>query len=172
MQVELNYSIVSCTIFCLRPFMMAVSTNYGTAGNVSIAGSKNNSRNYPYGAASGKPRSRAAGESFTLRSITKSFGKEITLSSTSDKVHSEVNLNAGSGAGVRTLISSAPQRAASRRSKYHPGHDGRSSTGSDGSTKLIILKDIEYTVQHHQLGKINSEELGTKGYSAAARRYE
>ncbi|KAK2731831.1 hypothetical protein FQN57_003080 [Myotisia sp. PD_48] len=31
-QIHLNYSIIACTIFSLKPFTEAVSTNYGTAG--------------------------------------------------------------------------------------------------------------------------------------------
>ncbi|KAB8072948.1 hypothetical protein BDV29DRAFT_202039 [Aspergillus leporis] len=35
-QVELNYALVACSVFCLRPFMAAVSTNYGTAGDTNL----------------------------------------------------------------------------------------------------------------------------------------
>ncbi|PLB54841.1 hypothetical protein P170DRAFT_442837 [Aspergillus steynii IBT 23096] len=35
-QVELDYSLVACSVFCLRPFMAAVSTNYGTAGDGNL----------------------------------------------------------------------------------------------------------------------------------------
>ncbi|CAG8910219.1 unnamed protein product [Penicillium egyptiacum] len=39
MQVELHYALVACSVFCLRPFMAAVSTNYGTAGDSTLESS-------------------------------------------------------------------------------------------------------------------------------------
>ncbi|EFR03766.1 hypothetical protein MGYG_06765 [Nannizzia gypsea CBS 118893] len=42
-QISLNYSVIACTIFALKPFTAAVSTNYGTAGDQSLQNSKNNS---------------------------------------------------------------------------------------------------------------------------------
>ncbi|KXG47931.1 uncharacterized protein PGRI_018010 [Penicillium griseofulvum] len=43
MQVELHYALVACSVFCLRPFMAAVSTNYGTAGDSTMEGSTSRS---------------------------------------------------------------------------------------------------------------------------------
>ncbi|GBF62002.1 hypothetical protein TMEN_4526 [Trichophyton mentagrophytes] len=42
-QISLNYNVIACTIFALKPFTAAVSTNYGTAGDQSLQNSKNNS---------------------------------------------------------------------------------------------------------------------------------
>ncbi|KAJ5645400.1 hypothetical protein N7507_011411 [Penicillium longicatenatum] len=39
LQVEVHYALVACSVFCLRPFMAAVSTNYGTAGDSSLENS-------------------------------------------------------------------------------------------------------------------------------------
>ena len=36
-QAGLNYSIVACTSFCLKPFMAAVNTNYGNAAGTTSA---------------------------------------------------------------------------------------------------------------------------------------
>ncbi|OGE51335.1 hypothetical protein PENARI_c013G10508 [Penicillium arizonense] len=44
MQVELHYALVACSVFCLRPFMAAVSTNYGTAGDSTLESSASRSR--------------------------------------------------------------------------------------------------------------------------------
>ncbi|KAJ5653133.1 hypothetical protein N7490_000136 [Penicillium lividum] len=44
LQVELHYALVACSVFCLRPFMAAVSTNYGTAGDSSLESSASASR--------------------------------------------------------------------------------------------------------------------------------
>ncbi|KAE8348934.1 hypothetical protein BDV28DRAFT_152353 [Aspergillus coremiiformis] len=35
-QVELYYALIACSVFCFRPFMAAVSTNYGTAGDMNL----------------------------------------------------------------------------------------------------------------------------------------
>ncbi|KAK2871647.1 hypothetical protein FQN49_002970 [Arthroderma sp. PD_2] len=41
-QISINYNVIACAIFALKPFTAAVSTNYGTAGSQSLHGSKNN----------------------------------------------------------------------------------------------------------------------------------
>ncbi|KAF3481423.1 uncharacterized protein GIQ15_04182 [Arthroderma uncinatum] len=41
-QISINYNVIACTIFALKPFTAAVSTNYGTAGSQSLHSSKNN----------------------------------------------------------------------------------------------------------------------------------
>ncbi|KAJ6166660.1 hypothetical protein N7470_002107 [Penicillium chermesinum] len=38
-QVQLNYALVACTVFCLRPFMHAVTNYYGTAGDSNLGSS-------------------------------------------------------------------------------------------------------------------------------------
>lgn len=43
LQVEVHYALVACSVFCLRPFMAAVSTNYGTAGDSTLESSVNRS---------------------------------------------------------------------------------------------------------------------------------
>lgn len=169
-QVELNYTLITCTIFCLRPFMVAVSTNYGTAGDASLAGTKNNSRNY-YGYGSGKARSRNRLQGFTLQSMASSFKKDVTTLSTSSERMKEDDLHVESAAGVRTTISSASPLKSSRRTKLNGPLEGRSSIGSDESTKMIIRKDIEYTVQHHSR-KPDGEEPDPHTYGGVTGRYE
>ncbi|KAJ5584231.1 uncharacterized protein N7459_004031 [Penicillium hispanicum] len=44
LQVEVHYALVACSVFCLRPFMAAVSTNYGTAGDSNLESSTSASR--------------------------------------------------------------------------------------------------------------------------------
>lgn len=36
LQAEVHYALIACSVFCLRPFMAAVSTNYGTAGDENL----------------------------------------------------------------------------------------------------------------------------------------
>ncbi|KAJ5155230.1 hypothetical protein N7492_008033 [Penicillium capsulatum] len=44
LQIEVHYTLVACSVFCLRPFMAAVSTNYGTAGDSNLESSISASR--------------------------------------------------------------------------------------------------------------------------------
>ncbi|KAJ5105258.1 hypothetical protein NUU61_002605 [Penicillium alfredii] len=44
LQVEVHYTLVACSVFCLRPFMAAVSTFYGTAGDSTLESSVSASR--------------------------------------------------------------------------------------------------------------------------------
>ncbi|CDM35486.1 hypothetical protein DTO013E5_8034 [Penicillium roqueforti] len=53
MQVELQYALVACSVFCLRPFMAAVSTNYGTAGDSTLEGSASRSNGTREGSKTG-----------------------------------------------------------------------------------------------------------------------
>ncbi|KAH2929097.1 hypothetical protein KXW15_000304 [Aspergillus fumigatus] len=52
-QVELNYALIACSVFCLRPFMAAVSTNYGTAGDSNLKSSLGSSSRTPKNNSSG-----------------------------------------------------------------------------------------------------------------------
>ncbi|KAJ5776071.1 uncharacterized protein N7511_001082 [Penicillium nucicola] len=53
MQVELHYALVACSVFCLRPFMAAVSTNYGTAGDSTLESSAKGSSKDQSGSGTG-----------------------------------------------------------------------------------------------------------------------
>lgn len=166
-QTELNYSLITCTIFCLRPFMVAVSTNYGTAGDASLAGTKVASLNINYGSGSGGQRSRTIGEGFTLQAMTNSFKKDVSSISTSAERLKSDTLQAESGPVVKTTVSTSPLKS-SRRTKYGGLHDGRNSVGSDESTKMIIRKDVEYSVQHHTR-KPDGDDTDAPGYTMPVR---
>lgn len=47
-QLDMNYSLIVCTSFCIVPFMRAISTDYGTAGEVTLGSSSANSRSAPF----------------------------------------------------------------------------------------------------------------------------
>ncbi|KAF7585473.1 hypothetical protein BBP40_010870, partial [Aspergillus hancockii] len=67
-QVELNYALVACSVFCLRPFMAAVSTNYGTAGNTNLES----------GSASRTPKDHSASSRSGTRVLSATFdGREV-----------------------------------------------------------------------------------------------
>lgn len=162
-QVAMNYSLVACTVFCLRPFMNAVTTAYGTAGDDNLEASSR-SRSAPYGSGtmhgSGRHRggttgnshnrSQGGGGDFALQSLG------VGGASASNGRHGYGHTQGGSfvprGApgseGAETLVTSFPGSGAPSQED----RDERGSVGSDGSTRMIIKKDVEYTVQTEPRG--------------------
>ncbi|RAK88435.1 hypothetical protein BO79DRAFT_19503 [Aspergillus costaricaensis CBS 115574] len=120
-QVELNYALVACSIFCLRPFMAAVSTNYGTAGDSNLESTSGVSRSW--------------------------------------KVDSSK-----AGSGRQTCFNPEERGSWGVSRRFDGGHkagpvaepdielvemDGQRSVGSDGgSAKMMIRKDVEYTIEY------------------------
>ncbi|KAE8157297.1 hypothetical protein BDV40DRAFT_52185 [Aspergillus tamarii] len=125
-QVALNYSLIACTAFCLRPFMNAVTTSYGTAGDSNLS----TSRSYPYAS----DRGRSNQGSYALQSLQ----NRSTVAPEPDIFRPKV------GAGETTVTSAQPGSSTGG----HSDRDDRNSIGSEGSTKMIIKKDVEYTVHH------------------------
>ncbi|PWY87192.1 hypothetical protein BO94DRAFT_516977 [Aspergillus sclerotioniger CBS 115572] len=128
--VELNYALVACSVFCLRPFMAAVSTNYGTAGDSNLE-SSGVSRSVKVDSES-RPNYLVSGE---RRSWRMSRGLEF-----------------GSGVAVTRPIELVDMEG------------GRGGGGSDdGSAKMIIRKDVEYTVEYNGDGSGGGSGLGIAG---------
>ncbi|OGM40511.1 hypothetical protein ABOM_010617 [Aspergillus bombycis] len=121
-QVALNYSLIACTAFCLRPFMNAVSTSYGTAGDSNL------STSYPYAS----DRGRSNQGSYALQSLQ----NRSVVAPEPDIFRPKI------GAGETTVTSAQPGSSTGG----HSDRDDRNSIGSEGSTKMIIKKDVEYTV--------------------------
>ncbi|CAG7937323.1 unnamed protein product [Penicillium nalgiovense] len=137
-QLHLNYALIACTVFCLRPFMNALTTHYGTAGDSNLGSSSGGyaygsrirgdtdpyvsgrSRDYEMGTVKGRPGHRASGI----------FNKRPDV---------------GDGTENGTVVCEAagPSHSGEGRSD----RDGGSTrSGSDGSTRMIIRKDVEYSV--------------------------
>ncbi|KAF3016616.1 hypothetical protein E8E15_004089 [Penicillium rubens] len=137
-QLHLNYALIACTVFCLRPFMNALTTHYGTAGDSNLGSSSGGyasgsrrrgdtdpyvsgrSRDYEMGTLKGRPGHRASGL----------FNKRPDV---------------GDGTENGTVVCEAtgPSHSGEGRSD----RDGGSTrSGSDGSTRMIIRKDVEYSV--------------------------
>ncbi|KAM5442078.1 hypothetical protein MferCBS31731_002907 [Microsporum ferrugineum] len=80
-QINLNYNVIACTIFALKPFTAAVSTNYGTAGDQSLQSTKNNSNGstvdngYSRDLESGTHTSRSKEHSFLSRPYSNGNGQ-------------------------------------------------------------------------------------------------
>ncbi|KAF7592321.1 hypothetical protein BBP40_000377 [Aspergillus hancockii] len=123
-QVTLNYSLIACTAFCLRPFMNAVTTSYGTAGDSNLS----TSRSYPYGS----DRGRSNQGSYALQSIQNRSG----IAPEPDLFRPKI------GSGEAVVTSAQPGSSTGG----HSDRDDRNSIGSEGSTQMIIKKDVEYTV--------------------------
>ncbi|GLA57176.1 hypothetical protein AtubIFM55763_001355 [Aspergillus tubingensis] len=120
-QVELNYALVACSIFCLRPFMAAVSTNYGTAGDSNLESTSGVSRSW-------KGDSSKAGS-----------GRQIYMN------HEERR-----SWRVSRRLDGGHQAGPVAETDIELGEmDGQRSVGSDGgSAKMMIRKDVEYTIEY------------------------
>ncbi|KAJ5090227.1 hypothetical protein N7532_008911 [Penicillium argentinense] len=68
LQVEVHYALVACSVFCLRPFMAAVSTNYGTAGDSTLESSASRSRGTKGSSKSGSNSGSGSSSNPTSRS--------------------------------------------------------------------------------------------------------
>ncbi|EAA64876.1 hypothetical protein AN2044.2 [Aspergillus nidulans FGSC A4] len=131
-QVELNYALVACSVFCMRPFIAAVSTNYGRGGDSTLESSRDKS--------SGSNSKSTGGSGGGSKGGTETIGNETAMLGNSDR------------------------RAGTARAKVERGNGmiGRGSAGTDeielvdwtqgrrwseGSGKMIIRKDVQYTVE-------------------------
>ncbi|RHZ59542.1 hypothetical protein CDV55_101593 [Aspergillus turcosus] len=160
-QVELNYALIACSVFCLRPFMAAVSTNYGTAGDSNLKSGYGSSSQTPKGNSSGSgsgsksrsaasasasaPRSRigllAGEERRTWRSLL--WERRAGKSGLTGDCEKGCLVAGGIGAeGETAAAASQPIELVELERK------GLTSAGSDGSTKMIIRKDVQYSVEY------------------------
>ncbi|OJZ87653.1 hypothetical protein ASPFODRAFT_45364 [Aspergillus luchuensis CBS 106.47] len=120
-QVELNYALVACSIFCLRPFMAAVSTNYGTAGDSNLESTSGVSRSW-------KVDSSKAGS-----------GRQTYMN------HEERR----SWRVSRRLDGGHQAGPVAEPDIELVEMDGQRSVGSDGgSARMMIRKDVEYTIEY------------------------
>ncbi|KAL3703930.1 hypothetical protein TMatcc_009620, partial [Talaromyces marneffei ATCC 18224] len=142
----MHYSLIACTAFCLRPFMIAVSTNYGAAGDEFLSSSGGG-----VGSASGS-RAGNIRDSYAMKAMSRSSRKKTGGGSTAG--NSVLQSTSSAVVGERyegylgTGVEHGPPVEAMRRETS--GHDA-SSVGSNESTKMIIRKDMNYTVEYEQL---------------------
>ncbi|GKZ49810.1 hypothetical protein AbraIFM66951_002518 [Aspergillus brasiliensis] len=125
-QVELNYALVACSVFSLRPFMAAVSTNYGTAGDSNLESTSGVSRSW-------KVDSSKAGS-----------GRQTY-------VNAEERRSWRVSRGLDGLGHDGHQAGpvAEPTDIELVGMDGQHSVGSDSeSARMMIRKDVEYTVEY------------------------
>ncbi|KAL3475628.1 hypothetical protein BJX99DRAFT_259234 [Aspergillus californicus] len=138
-QVELHYALVACSVFCLRPFMAAVSTNYGTAGDSTLESSRDASKQKSGGS------NTVSGSGSGNRASLPLIGNQTVAFGTVQQTGSD---------SVPGLKRARTQEA---RVMGPPGMGEDielveqlrgGSIGSDRSAKMIIRKDVQYTVEY------------------------
>ncbi|KKK22661.1 hypothetical protein ARAM_002581 [Aspergillus rambellii] len=166
-QVELHYALIACSVFCLRPFMAAVSTGYGTAGDSTLESSRDASRhnisnsnsnsNPKSGTEPGPgPGSRTGAMSvleYEQENVNKNENDKRTLEAL--RPHFLINRSPGSAPGSIKEGRAhggyglgATNRAARSIELVGRGR-GASGTGSKASAKMIIRKDVQYSVEYN-----------------------
>ncbi|KAK2750535.1 hypothetical protein FQN55_002136 [Onygenales sp. PD_40] len=140
-QIQLHYSLIACTVFALKPFMSAVSTNYGNAEGTSLNQSGYNSKQHD------TTDTAPSGNSFALQSMTRSASRARNLASAG---------NTQGGSGDSSLFPEGYGATSATVSNARK-HDERSLDSND-STKMIIKKDIQYSVEYSS-GAEGLEEL-------------
>ncbi|PTU24238.1 hypothetical protein P175DRAFT_0470010 [Aspergillus ochraceoroseus IBT 24754] len=137
-QVELHYALIACSVFCLRPFMAAVSTGYGTAGDSTLESSRDASRhNISNSNSNSNPKSgteSGPGPGSRTGAINRSPGS-APGSIKEGRAHGGYGLD-------------ATNRAARSIELVGRGR-GASGTGSKASAKMIIRKDVQYSVEYN-----------------------
>ncbi|KAJ5188148.1 hypothetical protein N7491_004473 [Penicillium cf. griseofulvum] len=136
-QLHLNYALVACTVFCLRPFMNALTTYYGTAGD-SYLGS---SSGYGYGSSGqGNTDPYASGRSrdYELGNLKGRPGHRMN-----GVLRDKPEMGDGTENGTVVCEAAVPAQLGEGKSE---GDVRSTRSESDGSTRMIIRKDVEYSV--------------------------
>lgn len=139
-QLHLNYALVACTVFCLRPFMNALTTNYGTAGDSNLGSS---SGGYGYGYGSGRRGNTDPYATGRSRDYEMGTVKGRPARRASGLFTGRPDVGDGMENGTVVCEAGGPSNSGEGRSE---GDRGSMRSGSDGSTRMIIRKDVEYSV--------------------------
>lgn len=135
-QVELYYSIIACTTYCLKPFMAAVSTRHGSAViNVEQYDHTNGPSQKGYGS-----NSQLRSDSIGVSSLYKVEEPEQLPSIREKQVQ----------VGPKLLF---PPDPPSNWTTIMGGQKARRDigrAGSGGSKKMMIKKQVEYEVEYSQ----------------------
>ncbi|CAG8895297.1 unnamed protein product [Penicillium egyptiacum] len=139
-QLHLNYALVACTVFCLRPFMNALTTHYGTAGDSNL-GSSSGGYGYGYGSrrrGDTDPYVSGRSRDYEMGNVKGRPGHRA-----SGLFNERPHVGDGTENGTVVCQAAGPSHSGEGRSE----RDGGSTrSGSDGSTRMIIRKDVEYSV--------------------------
>ena len=151
-QIEISYSMVSGTIPCLRPFMMAVSTDYGATEPRTALGSK---------AYTSSGSVNRKGNGYIVNAIGSEGGQKMNLEN-----NPSVFRKAGRGAS-RICSSDNMSRSELSTNKsmtVHEGsHDSKSMESND-SRKMIIKKEMDFRAVDEEMGNAN-QTSGPRGHA-------
>ncbi|KAJ5164590.1 uncharacterized protein N7500_006420 [Penicillium coprophilum] len=139
MQVELHYALVACSVFCLRPFMAAVSTNYGTAGDSTLESSASRSNGTKDGSktASGSGSGTRSRPNAVSRSMSHSrIQRKIASTGSWPSVTPAFN---GSGSGSRQSKTQGPSKGPSSLDTTLHAHGAIIDNRSNGDRPATIL---------------------------------
>ncbi|KAL4750880.1 hypothetical protein BDW72DRAFT_108297 [Aspergillus terricola var. indicus] len=131
-QVELNYALVACSVFCMRPFIAAVSTNYGRGGDSTLESSRDKS--------SGLNSKSAGGSGGGSKGGTETIGNETTALGNLDQ-------SAGTTGGKVERGNGMMGRGSAGTDEIELVDWAHERRWSEGSRRMIIRKDVQYTVE-------------------------
>lgn len=155
-QVELVMAIVSATIPCLRPFMTATHTTWG--GRVdTVAASGYHARAYANGKGRSGSGSKSAGSK--IRSIMSRSATDTIKSQDEIPMKPVSHRGKKSGTGWEELDHGMvyPPVASKERGDMYMNtvsEDQQSAGSQEDSQKLIIRRDLEWTVHHEPRASI------------------
>jgi hypothetical protein len=172
-QVELASAIVSATIPSLRPFMAATYTTWG--GRVdTVSGSGYHKRAY----ASGKQEDSNLSQGITVKGFLSrrtdrsknntdtEYSMDIALEPIGTRRKKESQgwkeiSNASKDEHNKRYPSTAPKKSHDEYNgsgRGNPVQDDQKSSGSHDSQKMIIRRDLEWTVRYEHRSSINGED--------------
>ena len=151
-QIELHYSNIAATVPCLKPFMAAVSTNYGATEPAAM--SQGGSRGYS--SSNNKPRA----SNYLLSSMIQNRLSNIDPKAGIFRVGKRGGYKMNSdtfGAGPSTNGQMIVQQGKAKQDS--------NSIGSNDSRKMIIKKEVDIRVESNA-GSQPDEELGIEAVGA------
>lgn len=150
-QVELDYSIIAATIPCLKPFMTAVNTQYGAIEGPRSTGS------HGYGS------DKRSHGSFGLNTVVNKGSSNLSRTPTTRAMPQEPPI-------IMEPQILRPDKVYSSTRITHDRQFDTNSTGSNDSTKMIIKKEVQWTVKSEPNDEAGADvERGARSTSAERR---
>lgn len=151
MQAGLNYSLIACTSFCLKPFTVAMSTNYGIGGGTTSASYSQSRSGYATHEQNTDGSLNTGSQSysrFSRRTCRRSpnFTETLLMETLPGKRDSDDGISDDADPR-RTIFRGGDIGESYTMVTNEPRHD-TDSVGSNDSTRMIIKKDVTYTVEY------------------------
>ena len=144
-QVELYYGIMGATVPCLRPFLAGFVTNYGAMGRDTVIGGSQ------IGPGSKNDQSNSkSGSSFVMSSLVSSRHRASALREKFRRSGSEMLSNVSNNTQDEIYRPTIGQTETTITRGSHPAANDGSSIGSSESTRVIIKKEVQFTVGSEQ----------------------